>query len=684
MTVTATLESDAPVVGVEPDTSHTHRRRFTIAVAVGGVVVAVPYLWILTDLWNRSPSLLRTVLANHSLSNFYDLQARAMFAGHLYVTNGSFGQETFIHDGHHYTYFGLFPSLLRMPILLFTHSLDGRLTAPSILLSWVVTGVFSVLLLWRVRLLVRGPVALGWAEATTYGVLVATILGGSVLVYLAASPWVYSEDIAWSVALTIGSLFALLGILEAPSWKRVVLAGALILAASLTRGSSGYGCVVGALLASAWFASGRGEHANRRWWWPVLLAGVVPLVLASAVSWAKFGIPYGYPLHDQVYFNRFLKHIKGSYFSARYLPTTIATYLGFHGLNLSPVFPFVTLPTYPARAVGNVPLFGTQEVSSVPESMPLLFLLTIVGLIAALRRRAVLRARITVIPLIAAAAPCAAILIFGFLDNRFLGDFVPFLVLGSAVGAVDLWRRLDGARSATRRIAVGLIAALGLFGIVANMGIASTPTGWWTSKQALGFVKFQKSVGGLTGHPLAGYVSRGGKLPKSAPNGHLFILGDCTGLYIYTPNGIRGWLNLEKAGSATRAVDVTIHGSAAAIGRRFNVFTVGSHRASTVSVMRVGADHVRFVLTTAGTTAISAPTRMEPNRSYRVVLKSAHGALSVSSRQHTIVVGSPVLATGRLSSAASAGTSGPSPVSVHVVGTAKGTTSVCRGLISGS
>ena len=185
--------------------------------------MAVPYLWILTDLWNRSPSLLRTVLANHSLSNFYDLQARAMFHGHLYVTNGSFGQETFIHDGRHYTYFGLFPSLLRMPILLFTHSLDGRLTAMSMLLSWVVTGVFSALMLWRVRLLIRGPVALGRAEATTYGVLIATILGGSVLVYLAASPWVYSEDIAWSVALTIGSLFALLGILEAPSWKRVAL-----------------------------------------------------------------------------------------------------------------------------------------------------------------------------------------------------------------------------------------------------------------------------------------------------------------------------------------------------------------------------------------------------------------------------------------------------------------------------
>ncbi len=177
--------------------------RFTIAVTVGGLVVAIPYLWLLTDLWNKSPTLFRTVIANHSLSNFYDLQARAIFQGHLYVPKGSLGQEAWIHGGRQYTYFGLFPSILRMPVLLFTHSLDGRLTAPSMLLAWLVTGLFSSLLLWRVRVLVRGPVSIGWGEAATYGLLVATILGGSVLMNLAASPWVYSEDIAWSVALSV-------------------------------------------------------------------------------------------------------------------------------------------------------------------------------------------------------------------------------------------------------------------------------------------------------------------------------------------------------------------------------------------------------------------------------------------------------------------------------------------------
>ena len=49
-----------------------------------------------------------------SPDNFYDLQARAMLAGRLYLPNGSIGIEAFIHDGHQYTYFGLFPSLLRL------------------------------------------------------------------------------------------------------------------------------------------------------------------------------------------------------------------------------------------------------------------------------------------------------------------------------------------------------------------------------------------------------------------------------------------------------------------------------------------------------------------------------------------------------------------------------------------
>jgi hypothetical protein len=519
--------------------------RFTIAVTVGGLVVAVPYLWLLTDLWNKSPTLFRTVIANHSLSNFYDLQARAMFQGHLYVPKGSLGQEAWIHGGRQFTYFGLFPSILRMPVLLFTHSLDGRLTAPSMLLAWLVTGLFSSLLLWRVRVLVRGPVSIGWAEAATHGLFVATILGGSVLMNLAASPWVYSEDIAWSVALSVASLFALLGVLEGPTWPRVVVAGALILATSLNRGSSGYGCVLGALLAAAWFGLGAGGDRNRRWWWPVLIAGMVPLVVASAVSWAKFGVPFGYPLHDQVYYQDYLSKIPGSYFSFRYVPSTVAAYFAGTGMHLSPVFPFITLPLFPARAVGGVPLFGTQEVATVPGSMLLLLMLSLWGLVAVFRRRTVAGFRLVAIPVIAAAAPGGLILIFGFLDERFLGDFLPFLIVASATGVVAMWRWLTDSRRRVQAVAVGIVALLAVFGVAANTAMASTPTGWWSTTQVRNFVEAEKSLGDLTGYPLSHYVWRGAKLPAAAPRDQLFVLRNCAGLYLYAPNGIRTWLKVE-------------------------------------------------------------------------------------------------------------------------------------------
>ena len=269
---------------------------------MGLAVAAVPYLWVLFDLWNGSFDLLRTAESNGYASNFYDLQARAIFHGHLYAAGDAFGGETFLRAGHKYTYFGLFPSLLRMPVLALTHSLDGRLTALSMLLAWLVTALFSSLLIWRVRPLIRGNAVMGRAEAASYGVLLATIMGGSVLVYLASDPWVFSEDLAWSVALTIGSMFALLGVLERPSWGRVIASGAVIMAASLTRASTGDACVIGAVLVALWFAIGRGGAANRRWWPWVLASGLVPLAVGCAITWAKFGILFGYPASEQIVF----------------------------------------------------------------------------------------------------------------------------------------------------------------------------------------------------------------------------------------------------------------------------------------------------------------------------------------------------------------------------------------------
>jgi hypothetical protein len=222
---------------------NTRRFRWVSVVAI--IVASVPYLWVLWDLWGGTLDPLRADESRTEPGSvIYDVQARALLHGHFSLPPGSISIEAFVHHGRTYSYFGIFPSVIRMPILVFTHSLDGRLTGLSMLTAWMVTAVFSALLLWRVRIVVRGGAALGWSEALSYGAVLFSVLAGSVLVSLASMPNVYSEDEAWGVALTCGSLFALLGVLERPSWGRVTATGILVLFTNLTRGTTGYACIL--------------------------------------------------------------------------------------------------------------------------------------------------------------------------------------------------------------------------------------------------------------------------------------------------------------------------------------------------------------------------------------------------------------------------------------------------------
>ncbi len=553
----------------DPPAYAAGRRRFTTAAIVGTVLAAIPFLWILWGAWEAPDPIRKTAYED----NFYDLQARAMFHGHLWLANGAVGIEAFVHHGRQYTYFGLFPSLIRMPILAFTSSLDTRLTVPYLLAAWLLTALFASLLLWRVRLLIRGPVAMGQAEASAFGVLIATVMVGSVFTVLASLPYVFAEDLAWSICLTVGSLFALLGVLERPSRGRVWLAGVLILCANLDRLTTGWACVVGAVLIAVWFGLGRRGQENKRWCVPVLAAGLVPLLVGCFVNYLKFGVPFGLPVTDQVwtsvnaYRRQFLASNHNSEEGIAFIPSDALAYLRLDGLRFTSVFPFVTLPAGPATAVNGVLFDRRYRTASLPSSMPLLFLLSCWGMVTAFRPRPIGKVALTRIPLLAAGSAGAALLLWGYIAPRYLADFVPFLVLASAVALADIWRRMEGR---SRRIRIGTFTVIGLvalFTIVANIGIAIVPNEEWTTTQALNFVQTQKSISDITGHPLSAEVHRGSQLPAYAPAGELFVIGDCDGLYISNGENystIPGqqftrttWLAVERGHAFQRTFRVT-------------------------------------------------------------------------------------------------------------------------------
>jgi hypothetical protein len=620
-----TLEAPAAQREAElPSSYDAGRRRFTIAALVGLGAALIVYLWVL---WDHQLYPLRTAWRDGTFSNFYDIQARALFHGHWDVPKNSLSIEAFVVDGKHYMYFGPFSSLLRMPVLAVTDALDGQLTALSMLLAWLVTALFSSLLLWRVRLLVRGPVALGRAEAASYAVVLATITSGSVLLYLATMPWVYHEDFAWGAALGIGTLFAVLGVLERPSGGRVVAAGALALAATLSRTTIGWGCVIAVLLAALWFGLGRGGTENRRWWQPLVAAGMIPFVIGCAVNWVKFGVPFGVDMGTQVFTNAnqhrrdVLAAHGGRLWSPRFVASTSWAYLRPNGLRLTSVFPFITLPATPAQGVQGAVLDQTYRTGSMTATMPLLFLLGAWGVVTVFRPRPIGRATLMRIPILAAAIATTGVLVWGYIAHRYVTEFVPLLVLAAVVGLADVWRRVDRRSRCVRGSTVTAVAAVGAFCLAANLGASSEPTDAiaWEGGRARSYVELQRSISDITGHPLDENVVRGEHLPQHAPAGRLFVLGDCDGLYLSTGDKYGPWIPVER-----KETDFGITFHEPPERGLIPLVTIGRDRPSNVSVEGDGTGRIRFRIDDPygyPNLFVRVPTRwtrVRPDRPYRI------------------------------------------------------------------
>ncbi|MEO6571279.1 MAG: hypothetical protein ABIO83_06990, partial [Ilumatobacteraceae bacterium] len=325
------------------------RSRFVRATTIGGCVGLLPTMLMLTG---GRFDLDRKAVPSGLFGNIFDAQARALMDGHFDLQRGSLAIESFIVDGKTYTYFPPFPSLLRMPILLFS-DLDGRLTALSMMLAAVVTAAAVAGLTWRVRLLVREAQPVPRREAALAGIFVASVTGGSVSVYLASLPWAYHEVYAWSIALAALSIWAITGILIHPTATNVAIACAAVTAAQLTRSTMGWGMGVALLLCALWsfHSHHRWDHAGPPGSW-LLLASVLPFMAGCAVTWIKFGSPLRFlPLEDQVWtmVNEHRRQAMaangGSLTNPRFLPTTAAAYLSPTNIGLRGYFPFITLPS---------------------------------------------------------------------------------------------------------------------------------------------------------------------------------------------------------------------------------------------------------------------------------------------------------------------------------------------------
>lgn len=506
-------------------------------------------------------------------TDFYDSQARALMAGHWWMSPGVLSIEGIVEHHRTYMYYGPVPAVLRMPLLLFTHSLDGKLTGCSMLLAFAVALAFTGRILWKLRDAVAGDRAVSWVEAGLAGAFLVVAGVGSNFLFLASDTIIYHEAEAWGAALAIAAFDFVLSFLLRPRIGAVVAASVFATLSMLTRGSVGAGPVIalgiiGAVVvlatverrlagtlsgAVSWIArvAGFDSAPSGALLSAVLVAGLLlPVAAYAAVNEAKFGTLFSLPLNHQVetalspHRRAVLAANGGNYFSIRYIPTALVAYLRPAGISLTRLFPFVMFPDA-VPIVGHVRYDDRDWASSVTASMPLLTLLGIVGLV---RLPRLLRA-----PVVGAIAGTAGVLTIAYIANRYLADFMPLLLLLSAAGFHVLLRWCRTWRWPVRILAAAGLALVCVGSLWTSTGLAlvyqrelrpAVPL-----SERAGFVAFQEQLDqSLFGNPPTHVIRSANALPPPAPAGTLAIIGSCRALYQSAGIG-SGWDAVERSGA---------------------------------------------------------------------------------------------------------------------------------------
>ncbi|HEX6311455.1 MAG TPA: hypothetical protein VF152_07480 [Acidimicrobiia bacterium] len=626
----------------------TGRARYYRACAIGALAAGIVFMWMLAagrvDLGRAN-----------ELSHFYDSQAHSLLDGHWDVPRDDLGIEAWIVDGKAYMYFGPVPALMRMPVALFTDRFDGHLTQLSMLAAFAVLMVFTTRLGWRIRTLARGHAPESTVDAFAAGAFTFVVGTGSVVLFLASRPIVYHEAELWGAALAIAAFdFLLVFVLESGA-RPLAWAAVFGGAAFLTRASVGAGplAALGLLLLArllllahrrfrhrllvaplGWLGLGD-DNRNRGYLLPLTLAVAIPAALYMYVNYARFRHPWSLPIsrHATVLQGIDPDRIEAlaangnSQFGLKFVPTNVLAMLRPDGLGVDGLFPWLTFPP-PADVIGNVKFDTIDWAGSIPATMPLLFVLALVGAVAVFRRRTASEPSVAAlrVPVLGAFAGGFVTLTIYFIAQRYISDFLPLIVILGLVGLHVLLQRLTGVdprRGLSRALVTGFVV-LALFSVWANFSLALLYQRefnvFLSPSERADFVGFQYRIDELFPGGSRFDLGEGPTLPRPEPAlaDTLFAVGDCDGLY-WTDGEI--WFGVERT-AVTGEYPLRVTFPDAPRGTTETLLTVGSgDERDRVLVEYRDDDHVVFAFETSaedGRVYRSDPVEIDPGREYLV------------------------------------------------------------------
>lgn len=555
--------------------SDADRKRLRRGWFLGATPVIALYTWVLTagraDLFQR----------RERYDDFFDAQGRAFFDGHLDVPPEVASWEGFLVDGKTYIYFGPFPTLIRIPILLLTSEYDGRLTAVSMLAAMIVLTIFAFRLCCVLRMTLRGAVPVGTREVWASAPLAVAALAGPVF-FLASAALVFHEATMWGVALTVASLDAIARWQRDPTPERLAIAALAVALALLSRQAVGLGALIALGLAGALWLLQRYRQSRRdspdrplgeavralvRPAAGIGLATVLAAAPAVGIHYAKFQMLFGVPIDKQAISQDLVARgdqraevleTNPNFQGFEYVPTTAWQYFRPDAVAPRGDFPWIDFPREGPDQVNPDVAFDTLDwSSSIPTTAPALTALSLIGLAWAIRTRRE-RAAVfggeragTTSPSLApvasgAAAGAAGILAFAYVANRYLSDIYPLFLVGSLVGFHALAASAPSWRLWVRRLTGAGLCALLALGVVINFTLTlqyQRERGHFVPREWLAqWVHWRIQ---LPGEQTVLYMGGEELLPQPpVADGALLVAGDCDRLFA----GVRHqWLLIEDA-----------------------------------------------------------------------------------------------------------------------------------------
>jgi len=551
---TSVSEVVAPidVVGEAPRTNDAGRltaveRKGARIGALIGVVV-----FILVATWGQPWNVFQESVFS---SDMYDVQARSIAHGHLDISPNVAGVEGFPLEDGTQIYFGVGPSLLRLPLTGWTDIFDRRLGVLSMAIAVGVLGLAASRLLKRAKCYAGESLSLApkW-----FGVMAFAAIVFTPALFFASRSVVYHEAVLWGCAAVVAALDLVIRWWRERSWRNFFAAVAVATFAISCRPTSGIAAAIALGLFGAvllW---------RRNWWHGVGAIGgaVFALLGFVVVNWLRFKTVYTQPYEIQVMTTMsesrraFLEESSGSILGLEYVPTTFVRYFSPVAIGFQRIFPFVNFGSR-ASVIGNASFEATYHSSSLTLGAPVLFALACCGAWWTVLKD---RSREWTILSFSAVLATVGTFAFGVVNHRYLGDLIPALLVLACPGVWVVARKASGWSNGVRKtLLVGaIVVSLGAMWVQVGLAIETrafsmTPTESDTrtvlaSQNALDRRLFDQ--------PFPHLQQRSGDtLPtEGISDGSVVILDDCAGLYRF--DGYN-WAVAERKPGAGRRYQLT-------------------------------------------------------------------------------------------------------------------------------